>query len=525
MLSLDALDQRWSKLTKISWHDTGRKGEYLVIRGNGLGYYAWLRSLLIDHDWRFDNEFDDHRFPGDYVPPPTYRTELDRRANQWSVGPACVWALAVVPAHYALKSLAELSPWAADGYSLPYQLAVGVTSVLVSYAGLCLLYGICRQFARPNRAALAAILLTLGSSLIYYDAIEVSMAHGMASAFLAGCIYYWLRTFGSDRLSRWFIVGLLLGAAALMRWQMATFAILPAGEAALSWWSKKTKKKLAELSAGLLMTALGALITFSPQMIAWKCVYGHWLVEPVPQIAHHWLSPSLWQVLVSYDRGLFYWTPICALAFLGYFISRPTREEPAVILIAAFTLQAYALASLWGKGPYLQEVGNFAGAFPSKSFGMRHLTEATIVLAPGFAMLIDSGKWRFRLATGLGTVLALANLVLVYLYCSDKLPIDAGAEPAQLVDFLRQFILAEPTIFFIFVEAIGLIVLFLTWGAAAEEPLGKAELISNHRLLAGVRWGLLALLILGTLASQFSEMRNHEFQFREFRDSAGKEHK
>src|SRR5437667_11954031 len=74
-------------------------GEGLVIRCDGHGYYAWLRSLLIDGDWSFDNEFDEHNPLGDFVPPRDARTDRGLRANQWSVGPACLWAIAVVPGH------------------------------------------------------------------------------------------------------------------------------------------------------------------------------------------------------------------------------------------------------------------------------------------------------------------------------------------------------------------------------------------------------------------------------------------
>jgi hypothetical protein len=182
-------DHRWQRYA-LPWHwSPERAGEGLVIRGNGLGYYAWLRSLLIDCDWSFDNEFDDHAVPDDYVPPPTYRTELDRRAKQWSVGPACVWAGSVVPGHFLLK--ASGLPWQANGYSWPYQLLVGVTSLAVSWAGLLLLYGICRHYAQPRHAALAATQLTLGSTIIYYGAVEVSMAHGMGTAALAALVWYW----------------------------------------------------------------------------------------------------------------------------------------------------------------------------------------------------------------------------------------------------------------------------------------------------------------------------------------------
>jgi hypothetical protein len=95
-------------------------GEGFAVRGDGLGYYAWLRSLLIDGDWDFANEFDEHNALGDDVR--IGLTELGRRENPFSVGPACAWSLGVVPVHLFLEYHRDL-PWPADGYSLPYQLA------------------------------------------------------------------------------------------------------------------------------------------------------------------------------------------------------------------------------------------------------------------------------------------------------------------------------------------------------------------------------------------------------------------
>ena len=202
-----------------------------VIAGDGLGYYAWLRSLLIDGDWSFDNEFDEHNPYGESVPAPEARTELGRRSNPFSVGPACVWSLTVVPGHLLVRALQGYGlPWAADGYSLPYQLLVGGTSLFFSLVGLLLLYGVCRQYAQPVQAALAAALLTLGTTIVYYGAVEVSMGHGLGTAALAALVYYWLKSYGSERPGRWLVVGGLVGLAALLRWQLAAFALLPIGE-------------------------------------------------------------------------------------------------------------------------------------------------------------------------------------------------------------------------------------------------------------------------------------------------------
>ena len=50
----------------------------------------------------------------------------------------------------------------------------GIDTLVVSVLGLGLLYATCRRYARAQRAALAAASLTLGTSIVFYSAIEVA---------------------------------------------------------------------------------------------------------------------------------------------------------------------------------------------------------------------------------------------------------------------------------------------------------------------------------------------------------------
>jgi len=509
-LFVDVHEDRWRRLIVPADRAPNELGEGLVIRGNGLGYYAWLRSLLIDHDWDFANEFDEHGVSGDWLPPPGNRTPLGRRPNQWSVGPACVWTVTVVPVHFLLKALGNSSPWAANGYSVPYQLAAGVTSLAVAIIGLFLLYAICRNYARPTLAALATITMSLGSTIVYYSAAEVSMAHGLGAAVLAAMVWYWLKTYGSSRFARWFAVGLLLGAAALIRWQLATFAVLPVGEGLLGclrtrnhmiYWKFTIQRTLLLLL--LLMT--GALLVFLPQMAAWQCVYGKCIVEPVPQVLHHWLTPSLWELLASQDRSFFYWTPLTTVALLGFTFCRslssrafldpsgsggpprnilcstagserdsrqPAPAEPLALLLLSLALQVYVLGSVWGKGEFLPEIGTFGGAFLSGAYGMRHLTETVIVLAPGMALLFERARstgavrrrWPvFPLFSIMTFSLTLWNLTLVLQYSRGFLPVDAGVAPRALLKNAAQFVATHPDTISLLVEALAVIYLVLLW--------------------------------------------------------------
>jgi len=457
---IDYHQQRWETMIAPLHQPAAKAGEAWVIQSNGLGYYAWLRSVLVDGDWDFTNEFDEHNPLGQYVPPPTYQTPLGRRANQWSVGPACLWAIAVVPLHFFLK-LGEgtFFGWATDGYSLPYQLAVAAMTLLGTSVGLGFLYAVCRLFASPISAALAVAWLTLGTTLFYFNAIEISLPHGPAAAVMACFVWYWVKSYGQSRHGRWLLVGVLLGIAALMRWQLATYAVLPAGEAALAGLHlclKGELRKLIQPFGSLALAALGTMIAFTPQIVAWRCVYGNWLALPIQGIRFHWLTPSLWDVLLSQDRSLFYWTPLALIAFLGLFLGvlrgllrnseARASVEPLILLFVGFLMQVYALAAMWGQGEYLTKTENSAGVFLARSFGFRDLTESLVILVPGLALLLDQIRaHRFQLIRPLAACLIIWNLLLVEGYVSGELPQMSGADFRTLLTKTANVISNEPS--------------------------------------------------------------------------------
>jgi hypothetical protein len=489
---------RWRDLQHMPSLVGASPGEGLVVRNNGLGYYAWLRSLLVDHDWDFANEFDEHS-AGSYVPPKTYVTPVGRRANQWSIGPACAWSLAVVPVHYGLRLWNSWRCiWPADGYSLPYQLAVGGATLAVSGAGLWLIYALCCVVAQPRRAGVAAVAIFLGSTIIYYGSVDVSMAHGLGATAVAWLAYYWLSTYGSTEARRWAAVGVFSGFAALMRWQLTTLLLLPAGEALffmirssprLGLSQTSSPGRVARLRSGTFLlchVCAGFFVGFLPQMIAWRIVYGSWLVAPIRGLSWNWLKPALREVLFSQNRSLFYWTPITLIAIVSglWAIMTAWRAkfrlpfEPVAILLIAFLVQVYFLSSVWGRGHSVSETGLSAGVYMSISFGFRHLNETVVLLAPGLALALQTaGARSFRLLSLALIALVTWNLQLVVQYYYGQLPAEEGVEPRT---FLRNFwLLAQKEPFLLALVALELPALLWAflfgWPDSDSRPAGEPK--------------------------------------------------
>jgi hypothetical protein len=433
-----------------------------------VGYYAWLRAPLVEGSFHFDSSFASmfSRVPGWERAFPL--TATGHRSNHWPVGPAIVWAPAVVTVHLLLNSLGKHSPWPADGFSPPYQLAVGGTTLALGLLTLVLAYRIGRRFGNPTAAAAAASLVTLGTPVVAYAAVEVSMAHGPATAALALFAFVWLRTFGSTRPGRWAGLGCLLGLVCLMRWQLSTFAVLPALEA--TWLATRANGWSARLGMVVRLAGAGLMsaIVFTPQLVAKQIVYGHPL-GGLHKAAQNWLNPALWAVLGSTDRGLFYWTPITlpALAGLGYVAFR-ARRPAALILAAAIAVQIYTVSALLGGGVFL-----------GWSFGFRLLTETCVLLTPGLAVLFDRTNPRGARWLAVSGGLAVGwNLLLlgVYRHCVGGAQ---GGDPAAVIAMVGRYVEKRP------LEGVGMLAaagwLTYTLVAAIGSPRGhSASLVPDQ---------------------------------------------
>jgi hypothetical protein len=225
-----------------------------------------------------------------------------------------------------------------------------------------------------------------------------------------------------------------------MRWQLLTFAMLPILEAI--WliirsdtWLSRVKTCLHLAAAGLM-----SVVVFSPHFVAKQIVYGHPL-GGLHQTAQNWLNPSLWTVLGSTDRSLFYWTPITLPALAGMMYMAIRFRRPAVaILAAAIAVQIYTVSALLGGGVFL-----------GWSFGFRILTETCVLMAPGVAVLLERANPRMSLFVAVGGSLLMCwNLLLLggYRHCVEGAN---GGNPAIVFGMVIRYVMHRP------LEAIGIL--------------------------------------------------------------------
>ena len=242
-----------------------------------------------------------------------------------------------------------------DGYTNPYQIAVGLGTLVYGCAGLVLTYRIVREYVSDWVAVAATVSVCAGSFLIWYLTIENSMVHGASMFSTTLFVFLWHRTRRVRSVRAWALLGVAAGLMAMVRWQNVLFVVFPIADAlrdyATAWvGGAAALARVARAHAAFCATSF---LAFLPQLWFWQSVRGHWLNVPAGAHGVSWLETEIGQVLYSPHHGLFSTSPLLyvSVAGLGLFVfSRPDRRF-AGLMIAALLGQLYvnsAVANWWG---------------------------------------------------------------------------------------------------------------------------------------------------------------------------------
>jgi hypothetical protein len=375
------------------------------ITNDGDYYYAYLASLYFDRDLDLSDELARSQLiagrPALHLPSgrPT--------PTSFTVGPALLWmpAFALADAGVLAAQTFGLSV-ARTGYSMPYQLAVALATLLYGLLGVWCAFQAalwwCGADALRSRngAAIAVAAALCASPTLYYLVFEPTMAHGLSVFAASLLVWLWLKTGLSGKWARWLAVGLAGGLCALIRPQDGLLLLLPIS----SVLGLRYRRALPCASA----LVLGAAIAFLPQMLTWQATFGRPFAVPQGPEFLQWTRPALLQVWFSIHHGLFTWTPIWVLALIGLALAPSHMRRLVVAMVAVFLLESYvnAAARDWWAGD---------------AFGARRFLGLFPIFAVGLSALACRGRERWEGAfTGVATLLTAANLALMAAYVTGR---------------------------------------------------------------------------------------------------------
>jgi hypothetical protein len=391
-----------------------------LVGSDGMYYYAYLPTLLIDHDLDFTNQYS-KLLPG-YRAGSHQIAKIGDFSNIYAIGSAILWMPFFLVGHLmAIASNAAGLSIVPDGIGYIYQIPTLLGSLTYGFLGVLFVYRSCRRFFSASTAAASAILIWLSTSLIYYMIAEPSMSQSCSFFAVALFLKLWLQSRPMPTFRQWILLGIAGGLIALVRLQDATWLALPFIDASLNLWANK------KAGFGCLKGSLGfgaaACIVFIPQMAVWQVLNGSPVKAGYPYSGDyfHWFAPKFLNVLFSLRHGLYLWHPVLLLATAGLILLYRKDRHLPFLLGLMFTAQLYLISAwfVWWGGD---------------AFGGRMLISSLPALALGLAALIDWMVERKALPTIciLGGSLVLWNALFFAQYRLRYIPQNAAITFNQL---------------------------------------------------------------------------------------------
>jgi len=361
------------------------------VRGDGVGYYAFARALLIQHDLNFDQDyqranasFREARLDESGVPKDRFRTQTGHLENHFSIGPAVLWSPFLIAAHAGVLIARALgSQVAANGFSPPYRDAMAVATALYGFLGLLLSFRLAKKYVSERSALIATIAIWGASSLPVYMYFNPSWSHAQSAFTVALFLTYWHKTRNSRALSQWVILALLAGLMLNVYYANAMLLMVLAIEALRQYAA--AFRDSADINAPSVLQLLTRHILFwlvtiaclTPTFLVKHIIYGSSSESGyIPVKSWAWRSPYFFSVLFSTNHGLFSWTPILLIAILGLFLFVRRNAFVGLPLLAAVFGFYYFIASY----------PDWAGI---SSYGNRFFVSLTCIFILGLAVLLD----------------------------------------------------------------------------------------------------------------------------------------
>jgi hypothetical protein len=394
------------------------------VRGDGVGYYAFARSMLIEHrldftnDWlHANNSFRMNKSDAQGNIDPEEFTVTGHLNNHFAVGSAILWSPFLLATHAGVlvydKAGGHIAP---DGYSKPYIVAMAFSTALYGFLALLISFALARRYVDEAWAFLATLGIWFGSSLPVYMYFNPSWSHADSAFSVALFVWYWFRTRGSRTPAQYLVLGALAGLMLDVYYINAALLVFPLLEWLGQYGSRQqhSAHTLVRILRNSGLFAAATLAAFLPTLIAKKIIYGSFLNFGYTE-HWYWRSPAFFKVCFSADHGLFSWTPILILALIGLFVLRNYDQQLGNCSLAAFLVYLYA-------------IGCYQDWHGISSYGNRFFVALTPLFVLGLAAFFDrlARAWQPRRAKAFAwaatALFVVWNLGLVFQWGMHLIP-------------------------------------------------------------------------------------------------------
>lgn len=372
----------------------------IITTYDALGYYMYLPALFIYNDvtelkW-FPEIDQDYAVSGGWM----YQANKHKNGNyvfKYFGGVAILQAPFFIIGH----TIALNSHYKADGFSPPYQYALGFGMIIYVILSLFLLRNVLLRYFSDTTTAITILLLMLSTNALQYVSIDNAQSHVAIFPLYVLLLYTTIKWHEQPKIIWAAMIGFVIGLATICRPTEAIMILIPL------LWNSETKEKTREkwqmvkqYKHHIYFLVLFGVIGVLPQLIYWKYASGSFVYD----VGSAWdfLTPHL-RVIVGWEKGWFIYTPITIFFVTGMFFVRKYQFRKAVIYFCLINIYIIIAWRIWRYGG---------------SYSTRALVQSYPVFALAFAAFIERikpTKWRYAFYI-LGLYLIFVNLFQISQY-------------------------------------------------------------------------------------------------------------
>lgn len=317
-----------------------------IIQADAKGYYAWLPAVFIYNDLNF--EFFDITENGKYyIEGKVYEYRIganDHVINKYY----CGTALAQLPFFLIAHLSSYLLDYDMDGYSRLYPILINIAALFYLLAGLIFLNLILKTY-KINEWLIALTLFAavFGSNLFYYTIVEPGLSHIYSFAFISMFFYFSKQYFVAFQKKHILFLGILLGIIILIRPVNGLIVFIWPFAAGNFNSLKMGLREALSHKLVLLYSIFACLGIVFIQLIIYKISTGLFFVYSYGGEGFNFLNPHMIDILFSYKKGLFLYTPMYLLSFTGCWFLWKTSKFELFSWFTFFLLITYVFSSWW----------------------------------------------------------------------------------------------------------------------------------------------------------------------------------
>jgi len=324
-----------------------------AIRSDGFGYFAYLSSVFIDHDFSFTSAF--NSIAVGVNAQQAYGLGMHPETGKMFIKYLPGVAILAAPFYLLADITSFCLGWPRTGDSTPYQIAAIVAVNFYLLVGIWAIFKTARLDHDVVISTLVTSLLVFATNVYHYAVYDVSMAHIYSFAIVA--IYVRELMLYRNKCRPYSVgfalrLGVLVGLIALIR---ATDAIVVLLAAIVVLHRPENVKNIQQLLVRIGAFVCAGLATISPLLAYWRFSTGSFItnsykvfsVDGVTLEGFNWSRPELTNFLFSVDRGFFFWAPITLLGFIGLIPMIQKNKTWGGLVLLTLMTHVYACSSWW----------------------------------------------------------------------------------------------------------------------------------------------------------------------------------